>query len=176
MAFFFATADDLLTVLLNVEAKHTVVYTPFAHVYEPRAEHFRTGRDLPTLFKPQPYESAVGGPAYLVTVAGADVVLRQLSRHEGKDRWSVDQLANPDSTVLRHGGLFKENILVSGEVRTAYKTRVALRLQRAFDTAIRKLFAKIQAFYVGPAADGLLDSGCRLTAAEQCPPEFDLRR
>jgi hypothetical protein len=176
MAFFFATADDSLPVLLSVEAKHAVVYTRFEHVYEPRAEHFRTARDLPTLFKPQPYESAVGGPAYLVTVAGTDVVLRQLSRYEGKDRWSVDQLANPESTVLRHGGLFKENILLSGEVRTAYKTTVALRLQRAFDAAIRKHFVKIQAFYVGPAAEALLDSGCRLTAAEQCPPEFDLRR
>lgn len=175
MAFFFATADDLLPVLLSVEAKHAVVYTLFEHIYEPRAEHFRTARELPTLFKPQPYESAVGGPAYLVTVAGTDVVLRQLSRYEGKDRWSVDQLANPDSTVLRHGGLFRENILLSGEVRTAYKTTVAQRLQRAFDTAIRNHFAKIQAFYVGPAAKGLLDSGCRLTAAEQCPPEFDLR-
>jgi hypothetical protein len=176
LAFFFATADDLLPVLLGVEAKHAVVYTPFEHIYEPRAEHFGTARDLPTLFKPQPYESAVGGPAYLVTVAGTDVVLRQLSRYEGKDRWSVDQLANPDTTVLRHGGLFKENILLSGEVRTACKTTVAQRLQRAFDAAIRKHFAKIQAFYVGPAAEGLLDSGCRLTAAEQCPPEFDLRR
>src|SRR5205807_118940 len=100
MAFFFATADDLLQVLLSVEAKHAVVYTPFEHIYEPRAEHFRTARDLPTLFKPHSYESAVGGPADLVTMAGTDVVLRQLSRYEGKDRWSVDQLANPDSTVL----------------------------------------------------------------------------
>jgi hypothetical protein len=176
MAFFFATADDLLPVLLGVEAKYAVVYTPFEHFYELKADHFRTARDLPTLFQPQPYESAVGGPAYLVTEAGTDVVLRQLSRYEGRDRWSVDQLANPDSTVLRHGGLFKENVLLSGEVRTAYKTRVALRLQRAFDAAIRKHFVKIQAFYLGPAAEGLLDSGCRLTAAEQCPPEFDLRR
>ena len=176
MAFFFATADDLLPVLLSVEAKHAVVYTPFEHVYEPRAEHFCTARDLPTLFKSQPYESSVRGSAYLVTVAGTDVVLRQLSRCEGKDRLSVDQLANPDSTVLRHGGLFKENILLSGEVRTAYKTTVALRIQRAFDASIRKHFAKIQAFFVGPAAEGLLDSGCRLTSAEQCPPEFDLRR
>ncbi|HEY2529281.1 MAG TPA: hypothetical protein VGJ20_15260 [Xanthobacteraceae bacterium] len=176
MAMFFATADDLLSVLLSVEAKHAVVYTPFDHIHEPRADHYRTVRDLPTLFKRQPFESAVGGPAYLVTEAGTEVVLRQLSRYEGRDRWSVDQLANPDSTVLRHGGLFKENVLLQGEVRTAYKTTVAQRLQRAFDVAIRKHFVKIQAFYVGPAAEALLDTGCRLTAAERCPPVFDLRR
>jgi hypothetical protein len=176
MAFFFATGDDLLPVLLSVEAKRAVFYTRCEHIHEPNADHFCTAGDLPTLFQPQPYESAVLGPAYLVTEAGTDVVLRPLSCYEGKDRWSIDQLANPDSTVLRHGGLFKENVLLSGEVRTAYKTTVAQRLQRAFDTVIRKHFVKIQAFYVGPAAEALFDSGCRLTAAEQCPPEFDLRR
>ena len=176
MAFFHATAEDLLPVLVSVETKHAIVYTPFGHFYEPRVDHYHTARDLPTLFQPQPYESAVAGPTYLITEAGTEVVFEQLSRYEGRDRWSVDQLANPDSTVLRHGGLFKENILLQGEIRTAYKTTVAQRLQRAFDTAIRKHFVKIQAFYVGPAAVALLDSGCRLTAAEQCPPEFDLRR
>jgi hypothetical protein len=176
MAFFFATADDLLPVLLTVEARHAVVYTPFDHVYEPKVEHFRTARGLPTLFRPQPFESAVSGPAYLVTEAGTDVVLRQLSRYEGKDRWSIDQLANPDSTVLRHGGMYGDNVLLQGGVSTAYTTKVAMRLQRAFDAALRKHFVKIGTFYVGPGAEALLDSGCRLTAAEQCPPEFDLRR
>src|SRR5262249_42676648 len=120
MAFFFATADDLLPVLLSVEAKHAVVYTPFDHIHEPRADHYRTARDLPTLFQPQPLESAMGGAAYLITEVGTEVVLRPLSPYEGKDRWSVDQLANPDSTVLRHGGLFKGNVLLQGEVRTAH--------------------------------------------------------
>jgi hypothetical protein len=176
MDFFFATAGDLLPVLMSVEAKRAVVYSPFGHIHEFRADHYGTARDLPTLFRPQPYESSVGGPAYLVTEAGTDVVLRQLSRYEGKVRWAVDQLANPDSTVLRHGGLYKANILLNGEVRTAYKTTIAQRLQRAFDAAIRRHFVKIKAFYVGPAAEALLDSGCRLAAAEQCPLEFDLRR
>jgi hypothetical protein len=176
MAFFYATADDLLPVLLNVEAKRAVVYTRCGHIHEPRTDHCQTARNLTTLFKPQPFESAVGGPAYLVTEAGNEVVLRQLSQYEGKDRWAVDQLANPDSTVLRHGGFYKDNVLLSGEVRTAYKTTVAQRLQRAFDAAIRKHFVKIRAFYVGPAGEGLLDAGCRLTAAEQCPPEYDLQR
>lgn len=176
MAFFFATAEDLLPVLLSVEAKLAVVYTPFGHVYEPKVDHYCTARDLPTLFARQPCESAVGGPKYVVTEVGAAFVLRPLPRHEGKDRWSVDQLANPDSIVLLHGGLFKEDVLLSGEIRTAYKTTVAQRLQRAFDAAIRRYFVKIRAFYVGPAAEALLDSGCRLTAAEQRPPEYDLRR
>jgi hypothetical protein len=172
MAFFFATASDLL----SVEARHVVVYTPFNHLNESKATHFRTAQNLPTLFQPQPSESSVNGPAYLVTEASAEVALRQLPRYDGHDRWSVDQLANPDSTVLRHGGMYGTKVLLQGDVRTAHRTSVAMRLQRAFDAAIRKHFVKIRAFYVGPEAEALLDSGCRLTAAEQSPPEFDLRR
>ena len=114
MAFFFATSDDLLPVLLSVEARHTVAYTLCDHVNEPRVDHFSTARDLRTLFQPQPFESAVLGPAYLVTESGTEVLLRRLSPYEGKDRWAVDQLANPDSTVLRHGGLYGENVLLQG--------------------------------------------------------------
>jgi hypothetical protein len=176
MAFFHATADDLLPVLLSVEACRAIVYTPFNHVHEPRVDQYHTARNLPTLILPQPFESAIGGPTYLVTEAGTEVVLRQLTRYEGKDRWSIDRLANPDSTVLRHGGLYGNNVLLQGEIRTAYKSKAAMRLQRAFDTAIRKHFVKIKAFYVGPGAEALLDSGYRLTAAEQCPREFDLCR
>lgn len=60
MAFFFATADDLLPVILSVEAKHVVVYTPFDHIHEPRADHFHTARELPTLFRPQPFVGKKG--------------------------------------------------------------------------------------------------------------------
>jgi hypothetical protein len=176
MAFFFATPDDLLPVLLCVEVKHALVYTACGHVHIPKADQFRTARELPTLFRQQPFESAVNGPTYLVTEAGTDVVLRELSPYGCRNRWSIDQQSNPNSTVLRHGGRFKDNVLLHGEVRTIHKTAVAQRLQRAFDAAIRKHFNKLKAFYIGAEAEAMLDSGCRLTAAEQCPREYDLCR
>jgi len=176
MARFFASAEDLLPVLLGVEAKHPVVYTPCDTVNEPRADHYTTAENLPTLFQAQPYESAICGPAYLITDAGTEVVLRHIRLNTGQDRWVIDQLVNPDSTVLRHGGLYGDNVLLPGGVGTAHKTKVARRLQRAFDNAIRKHFVKIGAYYVGPRAETLLDSGYRLTDAQQCPPKYDLRR
>ena len=148
----------------------------FRPSYRAQSRSLPHKRDLPTLYQPQPFESASAGPAYLVTEVGTNVALRQLPLYEGKNRWSVDQLSNPDSTVFRHGGLYGDNILLHGEVRTAYKTTVATRLQRAFDAAVRKHFVKVRAFYVGCAAVALLDTGWRLTAAQQSPSEYDLRR
>ena len=176
MAFFFATSGDLLPVLLSVEARHSIVYTRVDHVNTSRVEPFCSARDLPTLFQPAPFESSVNCPTYLITESGTDVILEQLHCYDGKDRWAIDQLANPDSTILRHGGLYGDNVLLHGEIRTASKTQVAVRLQRSFDTAVRKHFVKIHSFYVGRDAVALLDSGFRLTAAGQCPLEFDLRR
>jgi hypothetical protein len=176
MAFFFATPEDLLPVLLSVEARHDLAYTLCGHVNEQTVESFRTAQDLPSLFLSAPFESAVAGPAYLVTESTTSIALRKLSPHVGKERWAVDQLHNPDSTVLRHGGFYGEELLLNGEVRTAYKSSVATRLQRAFDTAIRKHFVKIGAFYVGRHAEALLDAGYRLACAQQSPPEYDLHR
>jgi hypothetical protein len=176
MAFFFATSEDLLPVLLSVEARHQISYTPSGHFEKPLVESFQTVRELPTIFLPAPHESAIAGPAYVVTESPARIVLRELSPYLGKKRWAVDQLSNPDSTVLRHGGFYGERLLLNGEIRTAYKSPAAMRLQRAFDNAIRKHFVKIRAFYVGSQAEALLDAGYRLAGAQQSPPEFDLCR
>ncbi len=116
------------------------------------------------------------GPKYLVTEAGKPIAVRELSHFDGQERWSVDQLTNPDSTVLTHGGRYGERILLRGEIRTASKSITASSLQRAFDTSVRRHFVKIKAFYVGKQAEELLDSGYRLTDAEQSPEAYDLCR
>jgi hypothetical protein len=177
VAFFFATSDDLLPVLLGVEARLKVQYTRMGHAASPAIlSSFRTARDLPTLFTPAQHESSVAGPMYLITMADAGVSPRQITPNHSQTQWAIDQLNNPDSTVLRHGGLYAERILLRGEIRTTSTSAIASKLQRAFDAAIRRTFVKIKACYVGERAEKLLDSGYRLTVAAQSPIEIDLRR
>lgn len=95
---------------------------------------------------------------------------------EDKPRWAIDQLANPDSTVLWHGGLWRPDVLLSGRVASNSKTASSQSLQRAFDTQIKRHFSRIKAFYVGEEAAQLLDSGARLTTSVQSPLEYDLTR
>jgi hypothetical protein len=177
MAFFFATADDLLPVLLGVEEGLNVQYTQMGHI--PSRDHvstFTSARDLPTLFAPAQHESSVAGPMYLIMNSAAPIKLRELTPYRGQDRWAIDQLENPDSTIMRHGGLYDGRILLRGEIRTASRSPVASKLQRRFDAAIRKAFVKIKACYVGKGAEKLLDSGYRLSVAAQSPKELDLCR
>ena len=176
MAFFFATAEDLMPVLLRVEERVSIKYTPFGHFSTPDVKSIASASGLPTLFRPAPYDSAVSCPKYLVTELDAVVTSRMISRHGGTTVWSIDQLQNSESTVLSHGGLFGDDVLLCGELRTVHKTAAAQRLQRAFDSEIRRYFKKIRAFRVGKSAETLLDAGVRLTAAKQSPSTYDLVR
>ena len=176
MPHFFATAEDLLPVFSIVEAKRNLSYTLMDQIYSPKIVSYAHGSELPTLHSPAPSESAVNCPGYLVTDAEQSVVLRELSIYEGRRRWAVDQLENPDTTVFWHGGLYEETVFLHGRVATVSKSKLAQSLQRSFASAIKKEFVRIKAFYVGAEAAALLSAGCRLTIAKQSPREYDLSR
>jgi hypothetical protein len=46
---------------------------------------------------------------------------------------------------------------------------------KRFRAAMKESFTRVRAFWVGPQAMELLRNGKRLTLAEQCPPEMDLK-
>jgi hypothetical protein len=176
MLHFYATREDLLPVLASVEDKLDVRYTLMDEYSSKDIDFFHQGRDLPTLSQPSPSESAANGPAYLVTLGAEPARPRELPAFDGRTRLVIDQLENPASTVLLHGGRYGKHVLLYGRVATTSRAPTALKLQRAFESAIRKSFVRIKAFYIGQAAAVLLDSGVRLTSAVQSPREYDLSR
>jgi len=176
MVHFFATSEDLLPVLEDVERRIPIKYTLTGHLNTPHVESFESAKELPALFQPAPFQSAIACPTYLVTEAATPVTLRPFTLVSGQRQWAVDQLFNPDSVTLSPGGLFGDNVLLYGRVATAHKTAVSGRLLRAYSSAFRKHFAMVKAFRVGAQAEKLLDGGYRLTAAQQCPAEYDLAR
>ena len=176
MAHFFATAEDLLPVLESIESSRSVAYTLTGQMEKHVVESFYTCRDLRTLFESASSDSATTSSSYLVTERDRVVSVRAVPSPTGKQRWAIDQLQNPDSAVLWHGGFCGPRTLLHGRVATASRSPVAVSLQRAFDTTIRKHFVRIKAFYVGKQAEQLLDSGHRLTASAQSPLAYDLCR
>jgi len=71
--------------------------------------------------------------------------------------------------------MYSESVLLYGNVATASKSPGAIRLQRAFETAIKKNFERIKNFYVGSHAKALLDLGVRLTIGAESPKASDLQ-
>ena len=172
--YFFATADDLLPVFSRVEAKRDLVYTLMGLFESRPAEAFTRGEELPTLRLPPQGRSTVACSAYLVTPAGVTVNVREVPQRAGGIRYAVDQLFNPDSIEVNHGGRPEPGVLLAGRVATCTGTEASAALCRAYANAMARTFTRVQSFWVGPEARELLAAGCRLTQSADSPPEYDL--
>jgi hypothetical protein len=170
---FFATPDDLAAVFAHVERKWSLSFVLAGLFEKSQTPSYSSGTVLPTLGTPAA-KSAIECATYLVTRAGTRVNVRSVPQETGGIFYAVDQLANPDSVTLTHGGLHSPGVLIAGRVATVSSTPLAKQLQAAFSTAIGKSFTRVNAYYVGPSALELLRQGCRLTHSATSPREYDL--
>ena len=92
----------------------------------------------------------------------------------GGTNYHVDQVFNPDTVIFTPGGLWTEEIVLNGRFATASLSEQAKRLMTRFSHQVKKHFVRVKAYHVGPKAFGLLESGKRLTIAQQSPREVDL--
>src|SRR5262245_35822313 len=117
---------------------------------------------------------AVSCTSYLVTGASRAVATRRVVANDGTVWFYNDQSVNPDSVELSAGGVWDGDVVLSGRIASVSDSEIAEALMRAYRSAVRKHFARIRAFWVGPTARSLLDAGKRLTAAVKSPREYDL--
>jgi len=172
---FFALPDDLVDVFQRVEAKRAISFVPTGLFETSKVTSFSSGELLPTLHTPAP-NSSVQCATYLVTLVATPINVRSVPQKVGGILYAIDQLENPDSIALTHGGLCSPSVLIAGRVATVSATPAARQIQSAFSTVIGRVFTRVNAFYVGPGALDLLRQGCRLTQDVGSPPEYDLMR
>lgn len=174
--YFFGVKEDLLPVLALVESKGTLKYVRTGHFLRDQIDvdmlSYGTGADLPNLGKATS-DQWTSCHSFLVCDPNTPIYLRELQSSRG-DRVCLDQLENPDSVVFNPGGVWSDDIVLNGCIGTASESKASQTLMRRFHAAIKKSFTKVKAFYVGPNALKLLESGKRLAGAVQSPKEFDL--
>jgi hypothetical protein len=167
---FFGTKQDLLPMLQLVESSGPIKYVRMGHFRQGAVEVCNFGSEIPDLGKATA-NSSINCESYLVCEPDTPVNLRPVGR---AGLICIDQLVNPDTVTFTPAGILNEEMLLHGRVATVSDSKPAQYLMRRFHSAIKKNFGKIKAFYVGPNARTLFERGTRLTAAAQCPREFDL--
>ncbi|MGO8996410.1 MAG: hypothetical protein ACLQVI_24105 [Polyangiaceae bacterium] len=172
---FFATGNDLLPVLEEVERVGPLHYARMGQFPKPEPETFSRGGELPRLGQATA-ESAISSEAYLVSEVAMQVHVRRIEGPGGAERFAVDQLANPDTVTLTPAGVWRGNVILHGRVATVSESPQSQALMRRFKRALEGRFTKVKAFWVGANALALLDAGKRLTIGAQSAPEFDLTR
>lgn len=113
---------------------------------------------------------------YLVFEQGMRVEVRAVAQRDGGHMYAVDQIGNPHSVVLQCGGVFDEHRLIASQLGTVGTSKQSGGIYSLFAKAICKKFEKIQSYYVGPEAVGMLDSGARLAPTVKSPKKYDLVR
>ena len=171
---FYATKDDLLPVIDQVESKGLVTYIRMEHYPDRVYESYSRGKEIPNLGEAA-CDSAVNCTSFLVCREGEAIRLRPITLNTGVKIFAVDQLVNPDTVTFTPAGFWKQEVLLYGRVATVSDSKPAQELMKRFHTAIKKMFRKLKAHHVGPEAESHLNSGKRLTIAVQSPREFDLK-
>jgi hypothetical protein len=170
---WFAAGNDLLLVLDDLERRRAVRYALAGSFSSETIQQWTTGRQLPSLGKADGEQAALCS-AFLITDVNMPIVGRRILQFDGRSRFAVDQLANPDSVVLTPAGEWRGEMLLAGGLGTAHKTAISKALMRLVSTSVKKHFTKARGYWLGPQALHQLRAGERLTIAEQSPREFDL--
>jgi len=171
---FYAFAEDCALLLSEFETRQMVRYHRAGNFTSRPGKPFQTWSDLPDIGVAHG-DSSNACPNYLISPVGSEPVVRTMGGFLKKRRFLVDQLVNPETVTLNLGGVWRDEALLSGRVACAHSNPVSTQLIRSFDAGFRKHFVKVKAYWVGPQALAYLNQGGRLTAAIQCPADYDLQ-
>lgn len=170
---FFALKKDILPILEMAEHAYSLKYVRAGQFSDPKQNSFFNGNDIPNLGIANA-DSAINCESYLVVERDTHINMRVIKHVDGSERFSVDQLLNPDSVTFTAAGVWGDAVVLNGRVATTSDSEKSQKLMKLFSSAFRKRFKKVKAYWVGPNAQMLLEAGTRLTIAVQSPSHFDL--
>jgi hypothetical protein len=172
--YFFATKQDIETVVRNVESNLSLKYIQSGLFDTEEIQPFSS-----LLMEPGLGHAIAGDnnhcKRYLVTLQNIEIQIRTVPQRRGGVKYAIDSVLNPISITMAPGGVFREGILVEGSIRTISKDVDALKIYKTFEKHIKSNFKRIQEYYVGLEAHIYLKNGWRLTQSEQAPKESDLQ-
>jgi hypothetical protein len=163
---FYATSRDLQEICAEVSRTLAVRYD--------RAGVFATA-DLHPIENPSGTDLAATGSAdsYLISLVDAGPQIRRIETTSGV-RFAVDELINPASATLQLGFKPSASVLTPGTVGCTAASGSGPKIVRCFEKALVARFKRVRAYWVGPEAVAMLNSGARLTPSAQSPREYDL--
>lgn len=170
---FFCTRQDLLAVLCAVEVGVQLQYVRIGLFENKEANAFLSASKIEDLGISR-YGGNAKDAAYLVMRSDVMSTLREVPQKAGGALYALDQLMNPDSVVLRPGGLFADQTLIGGQVGTASGSEESVALYETLGRGLRSACKKVRSYWVGPEARVLWKKGFRLTSGADAPRSMDL--
>lgn len=171
---FFAEIDDLKLILEPIESSNEVQYCEAGifdsfdlPVYSSYNEIYNLGYVESGDWNHNKF--------YVVFAKDYKINKREVSLKKGGIRYAIYQDNNPQTIILKPGGVLKDGIMVAGSIGTISESLFSIDLFNKYSKLIRKTFTKIGGFYVGKKAELKLNAGWRLVTNDKSPKEYDLK-
>lgn len=169
---FFATAGDIQPVIRSAEGAAQLQYILAGLFDAPGVLTY------PSAFKIDGLSISKGSqpldPAFLILKAGNKLEPRSVPQKKGGIKFAIDALNHEKLAVVRFGGQYKTEAIISGELSARQSDGEGMNIQGMFLEPIKANFKAIKGWYVGPEAERLFQSGYRLTANIKSPKTYDL--
>jgi hypothetical protein len=172
--FFFAELEDIKQVLEPIETSENIQYCEAGVFDSFDVPIYSSFIQIPNLGFVG-YGDWVLNKFYAVYPKADIINKREIHLYKGGIRYAIYQDNNPQSIILKPGGILTDGILVAGSVGTISGESSSVDLFNKYAKLIKKKFSRIGAFYVGPNAKIKLEKGWRLVTNEASPPEYDLK-
>jgi hypothetical protein len=170
---FFATRNDQLALLREITAGRSLGFH-LAGVFEVPPETIKGHESIPSLGIAKKGDRA-HEDRFLVLPIAEPVQTREVRLSAGGTHVAIDQLVNPTSVMFCAGGEWDGGrTIIAGDVGTVSTDAASKSLWSAFAKPIKKRWARVRAYYVGPEALVILRGGGRLTPSVQMPALYDL--
>lgn len=174
---FFATKEDLFSVMENIESKFDMEYIEMGIFNSQEIIRNRSLTDITNNgYTNFPNWISLDN-RFMLIERDIPLKIREVILKDGTKRYAIDPMLNIKSVELSTGGIYtkKQNVLIAGRVGTVYDNDFSGCLYKAITAEMRKKFEKIDSFYVGITAKEKLKNGWRLVTSEKSPKERDLK-
>jgi hypothetical protein len=168
---FFATRDDILTILEPIERTLSLVYYPYGRFPESSIPRYTSAAQIPNLgFSPTGMDDT--DLRYLILPSNTQLIVRR-NQYVPELRF-VDHDCNPSAVVLLPGGCYGDDCIIQGVFLAARADADAMQLLKLYRRTLRNTFLKVRDCYMGHLAQNWWRRGARLTDSVRSSPDRDL--
>lgn len=170
---FFATSDDIKSIILSIESTHQIKY------YEMGLFENKSSSSYNSISEIKNFGIDIAGDwnkslRFMALPMNSSIKIREVPQKNGNLRYALDPIENQMSICFQFGGIYQEGVLIAGSCFTVNSNIFAMQIFKDFSSKLKKNFKKIGSFYVGENAAEKLKQGWRLVTNESSPKEYDL--
>jgi hypothetical protein len=173
---FFATRQDSLNLLLEVEKGCPLLYVRWGFYPEPEAPTYETATGIPDLGTSRGRKADI---CYLVLPRGSELCFDKSGLGDTPVTYGPIPPGGDSQYVHFYGGgVYRGECLITSLIQTASESREGLRFYDRFYRALRTRFHRVGSGYrnlVGSDALELLRSGMRFTDGCRSPRRLDFK-